>query len=294
MRIRQIMRGTLATAVLCAASPALAQELSGTLYRADGEVPSQGTLVTAERLGDGRVVARAATGARGTYHLRLTTERLVIRALRIGFEPHVLDTVQLAAGERRELNATLPGTSVIIPAVHAATDSRCRVRPDSASLVAKVFHEARTALVTSQLVSPDGPTITRFRVSNEDWTPELTRVLDSRRREYLSDSLRPFRTASVDSLLTSGFVTKQRDGRSVYRWRGAQGASDPPEESHARTASAGQYRACGIPHDRLVTVQVFADGHEPATMALRIAPTRSASRLDLVLLESTSAPANPE
>ncbi len=192
-------------------STASAQEVFGTLRRADGEMPSQGTLLVAERLSDGHTIARAATGAQGTWRLRVTTDRLVIRALRIGFEPHVLDTVQLAAGEQRELSAILPGTSVVLPTVRTATDFRCRVRPDSASLVARVFHEARTALMASQLVSPDGPVLTRVRVSNETWAPEENSILGASHREYFADSLRPFHTASVDSLLEFGFVTRRQE-----------------------------------------------------------------------------------
>src|SRR5690606_6503398 len=98
MRIRQHADMALVAGLLLSAFPVSAQEVFGTLRRADGVVPSQGTILVAERLSDGRAVSRAVTGAQGTYRLWVTTERLVIRALRIGFAPHVLDTLQLAAG----------------------------------------------------------------------------------------------------------------------------------------------------------------------------------------------------
>lgn len=198
-------------AAVAVTSSASAQEVFGTLRRSDVDIPSQGTVVVAERLSDGQTIARAVTGERGTWRLHITTDRLIIRALRIGFEPHVLDTLQLTVGERRELNAILPGTSAVLPTVRTAADSRCRVRPDSASLVARIFHDARTALAASQLVSPDGPVLTRVRVSNETWAPDETNILEASNREYFSDSLRPFRTVSVDSLLEFGFVTRQRE-----------------------------------------------------------------------------------
>lgn len=186
-----------------------AQEVFGVLRRADLDAPAQGTLIVAERASDGHVVARAVAGARGTWQLRVPTEPVVIRALRIGFAPHVLDTVRLAASERRELNAVLPSIPVALPPVRTAADTRCRVRPESASLVATVFHEARTALAASQLIAPDGPVRTRVRISEEVLAPRDDEPLEVEHREYVTDELRPYRTATVDSLLEFGFVTRR-------------------------------------------------------------------------------------
>lgn len=202
--------------VLLSGSALRAQEVFGVLRRADIDAPSQGTLVVAERVADGQVVARAVTGARGSWQLRVTADSIVIRALRIGFAPHVLGTVRLAAGERRELNALLPVTPVALPAVRTAADTRCRVRPESASLVASVFHEARTALAASQLIAPDGPVRTRVRLSEEVLSPWDDEVIEVEHREYITDALRPYRTAPVDSLLEFGFVTRILDPFNHY------------------------------------------------------------------------------
>jgi hypothetical protein len=198
-----------ALVVLLIGPAAQAQEVFGVLRRAETDAPSQGTIVVAERLVDGRVVGRAVTGARGTWLMRVAAEPVVIRALRIGFAPHVIDTLRLAAGERRELNAVLPETPVALPAVRTASDTRCRVRPESASLVATVFHEARTALAASQLIAPDGPVRSRVRVTEEVLSPRDDEIMEVEHREYTTDSLRPYPTAPVDSLLEYGFVTRR-------------------------------------------------------------------------------------
>lgn len=203
--------------VLLSGSVLRAQEVFGVLRRADIDAPSQGTLVVAERVADGQVVARAVTGARGSWQLRVTADSVVLRALRIGFAPHVLGTVRLAAGERRELNAVLPVTPVALPAVRTAADTRCRVRPESASLVASVFHEARTALAASQLIAPDGPVRTRVRLSEEVLSPWDDEVMEVDHREYVTDALRPYRTAPVDSLLEFGFVTRILEPYNQYK-----------------------------------------------------------------------------
>ncbi len=92
-----------------AASTAHAQELVGTLRRDAADQPlAAGVLLVAERLVDGAIVARTVTGLRGTFRMRVTGDRLVVRALRIGLAPVVLDTAQLSAGESRDLSRTLP------------------------------------------------------------------------------------------------------------------------------------------------------------------------------------------
>ncbi|MCC7002907.1 MAG: carboxypeptidase regulatory-like domain-containing protein [Gemmatimonadaceae bacterium] len=187
------------------------QDVFGVLRLDTASAPATGTMVEATHLRDGRFVARTMVGATGTWRLRLSTDRVVLRALRIGFAPHVLDTLEVAVGETRELNAVLSGTPVVLPALRTAADSRCRVRPDSASLVATVFHQARTAVAASMLVPADGPLLARVRLTEATWTADESRVVESQQRDYATDSLRPFGSASVDSLLEFGFVTRRQE-----------------------------------------------------------------------------------
>lgn len=208
--VRIIVHALIPCAALVPPSTVAAQEAYGVLRRADLDAPAQGTMVVAERLSDGRTIARAVAGSQGNWHLRLSTERLVIRALRIGFTPQVLDTIELAAGERRQLNAVLQGTAVVLSTVHTTADTRCRVSHDSTSLVATLFHQARTALASSQLVAPDGSVRSRVRVSKEVWSPDEREMREDEHREYISDSLRPFGTAPVDTLIEDGFVVRKR------------------------------------------------------------------------------------
>lgn len=210
MRFR-LRAALVAVAAIALPSALRAQEAFGTLRHGDSGTPSSGVIVEATRITDGRSVARAVTGAQGTWRLRLSTDRLVLRALRIGFSPQVLDTLQLAAGEAREVDAVLVGTPVVLPAVRTAADSRCRVRPDSASLVATVFDQARSAVAASMLVPADGPLLARVRLTEATWTADESRVVESQQRDYATDSLRPFGSASVDSLLEFGFVTRRQE-----------------------------------------------------------------------------------
>ncbi len=198
-------------------APALqAQELFGTLRRADG-APAAGVIVTATRLADGTIIGRAITGERGTYQLTAVTDRLVIRALRIGQQPHVLDTVQLAASTRRELSATLPDMPVVIATIRTHVDSRCRARPDGAETVAQLFDEARKALLASRLVSSEGVPTARFEVFTEARDRRDRLIGNAQRRMLRGTSARPFQSVPVETLVREGYVIQERDGSSTWR-----------------------------------------------------------------------------
>jgi len=189
----------------------LSQEVNGTLRRGESALAAQGTLVVAEQLIDGKTVARVVTNDRGAYLLRIGTARVVLRALRVGQEPQVLDTLQLAAGERREVSRTLPDAPIRVAAFQTETDTRCHLRPEGASTVAQLFQQARTALLASQAVAPEGTTRTHASVTHSVGPATI------QREEFVSESLRAFRGHSLDAVMRAGFLTTNPDGSLVYR-----------------------------------------------------------------------------
>jgi hypothetical protein len=189
-----------------------AQEVYGTLRRdVEGMPAAAGVLVVAEHVGDGRVVARTVTGMAGTYRLRVTGERVVVRSLRIGQLPLVLDTVQLAVGALHELSRTLPEAPVALQAARVVANARCGVPANEARDVASWFSDARTALIASQVDPPEGTVGARVRVVTRDGA-QVTQ-----RDEGTSTSLRPFRSPPLDSLERTGFVVTERDRTVRYR-----------------------------------------------------------------------------
>jgi hypothetical protein len=189
-----------------------AQEVAGTLWReGEEQLPAAGVLVVAERVSDGALVARAVSGLQGTFRLRLTPDRVVVRAPRVGQVPVVLDTIALARSETRELSRVLPEEPVTVAAARIVADARCRVLPDAAQRVARWFTDARTALIASQVEPPDGAVQSRVRVITSEG-PAITH-----RDEGVVPSLRAFRSAPFDSIERTGFVVFQRDGTTRYR-----------------------------------------------------------------------------
>ena len=69
-----------------------------------------------------------------------------------------------------------------------------------------------------------------------------------------------------------------------FVWRASGGPSSGWLQSDARTRSTGEYLACGLPADQPISVEIYAEGFEPAATTLRVGSPRSAARLDLVLV----------
>jgi hypothetical protein len=203
---------------LCIVAPLDAQEIVGTLRAEPDARLASGVVVTVNRASDGALVARAVTGERGTFRLTVTTDSLVVRALRIGHQPYTLGALRVAAGARRDVSAILPDARITLATFRAQTDNRCRTRADGAVLVAQLFTQARTALLSSELVSDDGRPQSRYRLVSEHWNAR-GELIDSLRgvTEEITDSLRAFQSVSVDSLVASGYVVNQSDGSTVYR-----------------------------------------------------------------------------
>lgn len=198
-------------------SSAFAQEIFGTLRRADGVSSAMGTVVLVVRVANDSTVARAVTGEAGTYRVSVPADSVVVRALRIGQQPQELGALRLLAGESRELSAILADAPVNLSAIRTRADARCGRPTEGSALVARLFADARTALLASELASPDGRPMTRYRVVTELWRPQEDRLLHALYSEMTSDSLRPFQSVPVDSLARLGYVSDQSDGSVVYR-----------------------------------------------------------------------------
>jgi hypothetical protein len=196
--------------------PAAAQEVYGTLLRLDSGAPAAGVVVTAALVANDSTVARAVTGARGTYVLRVPSAPIVLRVLRVGQQPYELARITLAPGERHDASATLPNVPVRLATFDQRVDTRCRVDPVNRTLVAQLFDEARKALWASQLAVVEDSATALFQ--------HVVRRFDSRERligtpvvsQGEKRSMRPFAATNVDSLLQYGFRYITADNTIIY------------------------------------------------------------------------------
>jgi hypothetical protein len=174
-------------------------------------------LVVARKTADGTMVARALSGQSGRYRVTIGRDSVELLVLRIGYEPTVLGRLRLDQGERREFDAVLPETPLRLSAVQTREAPRCQTRPDEGSVVARLFLQVRTALMTARLREQQGGVVAQYEVRNMRTgtrgqslgAPQLSIVTDS--------SLQPFRSVPVDTLMQFGFRTVAADGAMSYR-----------------------------------------------------------------------------
>lgn len=205
-------------AALTAASALTAQEISGRLRTPEVGRALRGVAITATRASDGALVARTITGVRGEFLLTVTTDSLLIRALRIGQQPVVLAHVRLAVGERRRIDADVPDAPVTLAVHRTRATDRCQLRTADGDVVGQLFSAARAALLASGASTDDAPPKSAYRLVREQWNARGERVdslTEVEMREV--EALRPFRSVPVDSLLESGWVVPQPDGSTLYR-----------------------------------------------------------------------------
>jgi hypothetical protein len=194
-----------------------AQEVQGVLRREADGAPLGGTVVVAVRLANGAIMDRTVSAPTGRYRLHTGTDSVALRVLRIGQRPVTVATLQLVGGEVRTLDATVPEAPIALAAVRTQVDTRCRARPDSASVVAQLYAEARTALIATQAVVPDGRPLAHYVRRSESLDRRGRPLRDAQVRAHRDTTLRPFRSVPWDELATGGFVVPQADGGAIYR-----------------------------------------------------------------------------
>ncbi|HEX6372028.1 MAG TPA: carboxypeptidase-like regulatory domain-containing protein [Longimicrobium sp.] len=196
----------LALCILPAAVPADAQTVRGRVLEAESGVPVPGALVRLLEPGGARVAAVLADSA-GRYRLSAPAAgTYTLRAERVGFATAAAATVTLADGQTLDHDVRAASRRVVLPAVEAqGTRRRCAGQPQEGALAATVWDEARKALASAALAQQSGEYwfLTELRerqtaLNGRRLGPDLTRRAVGQGR--------PFVSATVDDLVTGGYV----------------------------------------------------------------------------------------
>ncbi len=210
------------------APPARSQELTGTIRFPDGLTPAPGVVLEATRPADARLIARAISGADGSFVLRLDAGDFRLRALRIGYRPTDLGRHTLAPGERRRTDFVLGDRPVVLAAVTTRAASRCErlAAADAGTTraglrsageaVATLFEEARKALVASQLTPPEGRPTARILLEQSVMEPDGRPRVRPVRSIAAGFAARPFRSAPPAQLAALGYAIEERDGTTYF------------------------------------------------------------------------------
>lgn len=212
MRLGRILTGL---SFLASSTPLAAQVIKGTVVLRDS-TPVAGVIVLADD-DRGTTAGRTLTNARGEFVLTLPSAgRYGLRVLRIGYRPTQRPSVVIAAGATEAVRIVFAAEIVTLTAVNVRDRETCRVSADTGLMVARVWEEARKAMLTSQLTSADAPLFA-------EWI-EYDRTLDSTARmvraQHVHTSRNPtthaFRGRSAALLDSLGYVVTGDSGTMYY------------------------------------------------------------------------------
>lgn len=215
-RVPFVVAGLISLMVLCVPGTSASQEMRGTVLQPGGSRPASGVVVVmldANR--NDSIVARVVTGDRGTYSLNAPAARAVtVRVLRVGFMPITVGTFRFEANEIRTKLIELENNRVAIPTVAISQKSRCESQSQASRLVAQLFEQARTALLstTSEVSGAHARAEVVNFIRNEDKLGQL--IGDVQREVVTGPTGRPYGSPPPEMLAKSGYLFEQ-NGRTM-------------------------------------------------------------------------------
>jgi len=203
------------SAVLVASGTLHAQTITGSVVLPDSVTPAAGVIVVARNARDS-VAARGLTGSTGHFTLHLPANgRYALSVLRIGYRPTIgptVDVVGLTTAQR----IVLVATPVTLATVSVRESETCRVNADTGLAVARLWQEARKAMLSAELGTDDAPL-------DAEWI-EYDRQLDSIGRLVRHQTVRSarhptthaFRSLPAAELDTGGYVVEAQGGARFF------------------------------------------------------------------------------
>ena len=207
------MRALLLT--LVAAGPLAAQVVTGSVVLRDS-TPAQGVIVVAntER---GSAAARALTGPRGDFVLRLAAPgTYTLTMLRIGFRPTRGSTVTVGVRDTAHVRFVFTADAVTLTTMNVRERQTCRVSADTGLAVARVWEEARKAMLSSQLTGANAPVFAEWIEYDRMLDPSGRTVREQRVRTSRYPTTHAFTSLSAEVLDSAGYVVEDNTGTVFY------------------------------------------------------------------------------
>lgn len=207
---------SLAGAATLAGQTNAAPTLRGTVVLPDSTTPASGVIVLASDA-RGATAGRALTNARGQFVVALPVAgRYSFALLRIGFRPTRIPAITIAEGATEVVRFVLDNQPVVLSSINVRERETCRVSADTGFMVARVWEEARKAMLTTQLNPGDAPLFA-------EWI-EYDRVLDSTARLVREQRIRvsrhptthAFRSRPAAALDSTGYVIADNTGTTYF------------------------------------------------------------------------------
>lgn len=215
MNTRAVVRLFCCLTALAPCARGAAQQIRGSILLPDSS-RAVGVIVMASDA-HGTVVSRALSTTRGDFALRLPAfGKYDLRFLRIGFKPTTLSAIAADSLPVHPLHVTLRGEAITLATVTVQGKSVCRMQLDSAQTVARLWEEARKAIIATQLSATQLAPHVRAGLYERQTDLTETEVLASHNSFSSGSTLRPFASLRPDSLAKVGYATWDAKG-SVYR-----------------------------------------------------------------------------
>lgn len=208
----------LVAAAMGGATALSAQIVRGTIVLPDSVTPLAGAIVVAgDPRQSGSRIGQALANRRGEFVLRLPRPgRYALSVLRIGYRPVLGPVVDVGTTDTTTVRIVFRAEAVVLSSVDVRDKETCRVSADTGLMVARVWDEARKAVLSSQLSADDAPLVA-------DWI-EYDRILDSTgrivRSQHVKAATNPtthaFRSVPADQLADKGYVVSDNTGVTYY------------------------------------------------------------------------------
>lgn len=165
----------------------------------------------------GRVLRSALTDDSGRFLFPVQAAGAFrVRGEMIGRETRSSEPLTLRGGESGRIVLSLPAHAIPLEEIRVEADERCRLRPDEASHISRVWEEARKALAIQAWTEQTG----LYRMVITTYERDLDRTGRKVEREDRKGSTAvtrtPFRSLPADDLLTKGFVQSAESGGHDY------------------------------------------------------------------------------
>ena len=201
---------------MLAARVAQGQVVTGTVVQPDSTTPLAGAIVVVTDA-QGGTIARVLTGSRGGFSVALPAPaRYNLTLLRIGFRPTAGPTVDVATGETARTRIVAGRAVVTLAAMRARERETCRVSTDTGLMVARVWEEARKAMLSSQLSADGTPLYAEWVEYDRALEPNgrLVRQQHVRSAKHLTQHA--FKSVPADVLREQGYVSQDSVGVNYF------------------------------------------------------------------------------
>ncbi len=205
----------IASLVSAATSALGAQVVTGTVVLRDS-TPAAGLIVQASDSRDS-AVARSLTNARGQFQLRVPRPgRYSLKVLRIGYRPTQGPTVVVAEAPSEPVRIVFAGDPIVLASIDVRDRRTCRVGADTGMAVARLWEEARKAMLTTQLDADDAPLVAEWVEYDRTMDSTARFVREQRIRTSRSPTRHAFRSRSAHELDSTGFVVSDSTGTTYF------------------------------------------------------------------------------